>query len=117
QEGLIFRHVLRLILLLGEFSQATPPGMEAAAWRGELRDLADRLTACCREVDPTSTEHMLAHAADMDIIVREPRPGRNPPAAGPSAASAPLDKPTDTETIGEETEIAEEFGAGIMDSE
>jgi len=40
QEGLIFRHVLRLILLLGEFSMITPPGMDPAAWRAELHELS-----------------------------------------------------------------------------
>jgi superfamily II DNA/RNA helicase len=124
QEGLIFRHILRLILLLGEFSQVTPPGMDAAIWRGELRELADRLTACCREVDPTSTEHMLAHAADLDIIVKELPPAAEPavvPAVAaqvePAAPLAAADEAPDGETISEATEIAEEFGAGIMDSE
>jgi len=85
QEGLIFRHVLRLILLLGEFSQVVPPGLVAADWRSELTTIADRLTACCREVDPTSTEYMLAHEAEQDIVVREPPTGEAPiapPAAG-----------------------------------
>jgi len=67
QEGLIFRHLLRLILLLEEFQQLTPPGVEAAAWQDELKGLADRLTETCRAVDPTSTEQAIkkAHAADV----------------------------------------------------
>jgi superfamily II DNA/RNA helicase len=67
QEGIVFRHLLRLILLLGEFAQVTPPEADAAAWQAELRDLADRLTASCREVDPASTDLMIeqAHAADV----------------------------------------------------
>jgi superfamily II DNA/RNA helicase len=67
QEGIIFRHLLRLILMLGEFMQATPPETTADEWQGDLRDLSDRLTAACREVDPASTDEMIqqAHAADV----------------------------------------------------
>jgi hypothetical protein len=122
QEGLVFRHLLRLVLLLGEFAQVTPPGMDQVVWRGELKELADRLTASCREVDPTSTEYMLAHAADQDIVVREPPAGAAAsvqPAALPSGAvSAPASaSPPTEEEISIETSIADDFGAGIVDSE
>src|SRR6202043_2509925 len=53
QEGIIFRHVLRLILLCGEFAQVCPTGTTPAEWQADLRELADRLTASCRAVDPT----------------------------------------------------------------
>ena len=59
QEGIFFRHLLRLILLLGEFAQVMPAGMDARAWQAELRDIADRLTASCREVDPPSTDEAM----------------------------------------------------------
>ena len=67
QEGIVFRHLLRLILLLGEFAQVTPPEADPTAWQAELRELADQLTASCREVDPASTDMMIeqAHAADV----------------------------------------------------
>ncbi|HXG09559.1 MAG TPA: DEAD/DEAH box helicase [Gemmataceae bacterium] len=67
QEGIIFRHLLRLILLLGEFAQVCPPDADAGAWQAELRDLAEQLTASCRAVDPASTDETieLAHAADV----------------------------------------------------
>ena len=67
QEGIIFRHVLRLILLCGEFEQVTPPDTNADEWRRDLREVADRLTASCREVDPASTDEAIekAHAADV----------------------------------------------------
>jgi superfamily II DNA/RNA helicase len=67
QEGIIFRHLLRLILLCGEFSQIAPPEVEAIEWQKELAEIAQRLTASCRTVDPASTEEMieLAHAADV----------------------------------------------------
>ena len=67
QEGLVFRHLLRLILLCEEFAAITPPGVETVAWQAELRELAERLAASCREVDPSSTEEVMqqAHAADL----------------------------------------------------
>jgi hypothetical protein len=67
QEGIVFRHLLRLILLCGEFAQVNPPDIPSADWQAEMRDIADRLTASCRAVDPTSTDEMiqLAHAADV----------------------------------------------------
>jgi hypothetical protein len=67
QEGIVFRHLLRLILLLGEFAQVTPAEADPAEWQADLRDVADRLTASCREVDPASTDEViqLAHAADV----------------------------------------------------
>jgi superfamily II DNA/RNA helicase len=84
QEGIVFRHLLRLILLLGEFAQAAPPDADAAAWQAELRDLADRLTASCREVDPASTDAMIQQAHAADVIE-----GEAPAAAAPAAAAAP----------------------------
>ncbi len=67
QEGIVFRHLLRLILLLGEFAAVTPADVGAEAWRADMRELADRLTESCRAVDPTSTDEAieLAHAADV----------------------------------------------------
>ncbi len=114
QEGLIFRHLLRLVLLLGEFSQVTPPGMDAALWRSELKDVADRLTACCREVDPTSTEYMLAHAADQDLVVKEPPAGAAVavPANAGALAAAPAE-----DNISAEAPVSDDFGAGVDDAE
>jgi superfamily II DNA/RNA helicase len=67
QEGIIFRHFLRLILLCGEFMQVTPPDTTAEEWRTDLQEVADFLTASCRAVDPNSTDEIiqLAHAADV----------------------------------------------------
>lgn len=65
QEGILFRHLLRFVLLLEEFIPHTPPGLDPAEWTAELRDIATQITASCREVDSQSTEQMLeeAHAA------------------------------------------------------
>ncbi len=71
QEGMIFRHLLRLILLVGEMTQLCPPDVTEDEWRADMQDIADRLTASCRDVDPTSTEKVLeqvqatADAADL----------------------------------------------------
>ena len=56
QEGCVFRHCLRLVLLCGEFAKLTPEGLEAGEWRAELKDVARQLTAACRAVDPRTTE-------------------------------------------------------------
>jgi hypothetical protein len=67
QEGIVFRHLLRLILLCEEFAVHTPAETTPEEWQAYLRGLADQLTAACREVDPTSTDELLemAHAADV----------------------------------------------------
>jgi superfamily II DNA/RNA helicase len=67
QEGIVFRHLLRLILLCGEFAQVAPPEGDPSEWNAFLRDLAERLTASCREIDPSSTDETIemAHAADV----------------------------------------------------
>ncbi|MFV2065744.1 MAG: DEAD/DEAH box helicase [Pirellulales bacterium] len=63
QEGMVFRHLLRLVLLLGELGQLTPPDTTADAWQMELDDIAHRLTESCRAVDATSTDKALAQAS------------------------------------------------------
>ncbi|MBN2023434.1 MAG: DEAD/DEAH box helicase [Pirellulales bacterium] len=60
QEGMIFRHLLRMILLVAEFKQLSPPETTPEDWTAELDDLTTRLAETCRAVDPTSTEKTLA---------------------------------------------------------
>jgi hypothetical protein len=86
QEGIVFRHLLRLILLCGEFAEVCPPDIAPANWQAFLRDLTDRLTASCREVDPASTDEMIeqAHAADVvegETVAAAAAPGTAPPSA------------------------------------
>jgi hypothetical protein len=81
QEGIIFRHLLRMILLTEEFAALTPPQMDPADWQAELKDIADKLTEACRQVDPTSTDKTIknAHAA-ADVVAGEvPVPTAPPP--------------------------------------
>jgi len=67
QEGVIFRHLLRMILLVDELQQITPPDTTEEEWRTDLQDIAAQLTEACRGVDPTSTEKALEHAAEEKI--------------------------------------------------
>jgi hypothetical protein len=103
QEGLIFRHLLRLILLTEEFEQITPAGIEEAAWKGDLKEIADRLTEICRAVDPTSTEETIKKAHAADVVEGEEH-------AKAAAATTP-DAPPPLAEPGEE----DAFGAGILD--
>jgi len=66
QEGMVFRHVLRLILLVGEFLQLCPPDTTEEEWRGDLGEVAARLTESCRQVDPNSTDKALEEAAEAE---------------------------------------------------
>src|SRR5438132_5983924 len=71
QEGIVFRHLLRLILLCGELAQVVPPETTAEQWQAELRDLAEQWTASCRAVDPTRSDEMIEHAHAADIVAGE----------------------------------------------
>ncbi|MBW3538973.1 MAG: DUF3516 domain-containing protein, partial [Planctomycetes bacterium] len=94
QEGMVFRHLLRLILLCGEFAQISPPDLPADEWRAELEEIASQLTESCRQIDSESTDKMIESArAAADVVVGEA-------AAAPAAASAVTDE-------------ADEFGAGL----
>jgi len=62
QEGIIFRHLLRLILLVKELRPLTPPDTTPDAWRADLDDIATVLSNCCRVIDPTSTDKALDEA-------------------------------------------------------
>lgn len=62
QEGVVFRHLLRMILLCDEFSQLTPSGLLRDVWEKRLHGWADRLTQTCRAVDAQSTDQTLAES-------------------------------------------------------
>lgn len=70
-EGIIFRHLLRLILLLAEFARLCPPDTSEDQWRGELEDLIARFTATCRRVDPTSTDKALEEVEASEDVLEE----------------------------------------------
>lgn len=62
QEGIIFKHLLRLVLLCGEFTQLTPPNTPSDVWQARLNTIATTLTATCRAVDEQSTDQALEQA-------------------------------------------------------
>jgi hypothetical protein len=68
QEGVIFRHLLRMILLIAEFQQLCPPDTTEEEWRDDLQDISDRLAACCRTIDPTSTDKALEQAEQVGEV-------------------------------------------------
>ncbi|MBA4186612.1 MAG: helicase [Planctomycetaceae bacterium] len=103
QEGLIFRHLLRLILLTEEFEQLTPPGIEEAVWQADLKEIADKLTEICRTVDPTSTEEAIKKAHAADVVEGEEH--------AKAVAATTLDQPPKSA----EPEEEDAFGAGIVD--
>lgn len=57
QEGLILRHLLRLVILAGEFQMLTQDP--------EYEEIAEQTTRCCRRVDERYTERFLAEAESM----------------------------------------------------
>jgi hypothetical protein len=70
QEGIVFRHLLRLILLVNEFLQFCPPDADPEEWTKDLEEIALRLTVSCRKVDPSSTQRALEEA-ETDVEIEE----------------------------------------------
>jgi superfamily II DNA/RNA helicase len=66
QEGIIFRHLLRLILLCGEMEQLDPADGTVEGWSESMWSIADRLTVICRGVDPRSTDEVLEQSKVID---------------------------------------------------
>ncbi|TWT83559.1 ski2-like helicase [Planctomycetes bacterium CA13] len=70
EEGILFRHCLRMILLLDEMANVPPAESTVDTWEDPLDDLADLLTEACRNIDPQSTDEMLADAkSPVDDLV------------------------------------------------
>ena len=103
QEGLIFRHLLRLILLTEEFEQLAPAGIEPETWKAELKEIADKLTDICRTVDPTSTEEAIKKAHAADVV------------EGEEHATAATGVAPETPPPAAEPDEEDAFGAGIAD--
>ena len=74
EEGILFRHCLRMILLLDEMANIPPLETTIETWENPLDELADRLTEACRSVDPQSTDEILTQpGSDADSLID---PGR-----------------------------------------
>jgi len=69
QEGMIFRHLLRLVLLIDEFASLCPPEIAQQEWQDELGVIADTIEQSCREVDPQSTQQWLDLERGGDSLV------------------------------------------------
>jgi hypothetical protein len=69
QEGIIFRHLLRLILLLDEFLRVSPADGSSENWKTNLTEIKETLLASCTNIDPKSTQEILEHAKDRDMPV------------------------------------------------
>ncbi len=63
QEGIIFRHLLRLILLIGEFASMTPADTTEEESCAELHGIRAVLIESCQAVDPSSTQKALEEAS------------------------------------------------------
>ena len=98
QEGIVFRHLLRLILLCEEFAMQTPADSTPEEWKAFLDDFSGRLTETCRVVDPTSTEEMIQRAHAADVVEGETTK------VTVAVEQAPSPEPQ------------EEFGAGILET-
>ena len=66
QEGILFRHLLRLILLVAEFEKVCPPDCDPDEWSEELDDIGRRLTESCSRIDPSSTDKALEQAKSSE---------------------------------------------------
>lgn len=69
QEGILFKHLLRLIMLIDEIAEIPPIGSTPETWEDILDDLADRLTEICRRVDPESTDEAIENATVGDDLL------------------------------------------------
>ena len=64
QEGIVFRHLLRMILLTDEIVQLRPVDGDDDLWQDDLSDIANQLEAMCQAADPQNTEQWLAEARE-----------------------------------------------------
>jgi superfamily II DNA/RNA helicase len=67
QEGVVFRHLLRFILLIDEMAELCPPDVEHQHWRDDLYEIADQLEEICRQTDPYSTDQWLAESREAPV--------------------------------------------------
>lgn len=74
QEGLIFRHMLRMILLCEEFDTAGLDREDSGPWRETLADIATKLTQACAGIDPASTQEILVAPSGGDVFEDEAAP-------------------------------------------
>jgi hypothetical protein len=76
QEGILFRHLLRLILLLDEMAAIPPVESTREDWEDRIDALIERLTECCRQVDPESTDEAIDQGLGGDELSQQLPPRR-----------------------------------------
>lgn len=75
EEGILFRHLLRMILLLDEMANIPPLETTVEEWEYPLDDLAGQLTEACRKIDPQSTDEVVENLLGGDELVEAKRRG------------------------------------------
>lgn len=80
-EGMLFRHVLRFVLLVNEISCIAPQDSTPEDWEEPFDSLAERLMECCRRVDPESTDALVQELTDREsrIVHGRDASGRSAP--------------------------------------
>ena len=73
EEGILFRHLLRMILLLDEMANIPPLETTVEEWEYPLDDLAEQLTEACRKIDPQSTDEVIENLVGGDELVEARR--------------------------------------------
>jgi superfamily II DNA/RNA helicase len=68
QEGMLFRHVLRFVLLVNEISCIAPENTTPEEWEMPWDQLAGRLIEACRRIDPESTNEILQELNDRSAV-------------------------------------------------
>lgn len=79
-EGMLFRHVLRFLLLVNEISSIAPESSTPEDWEEPFDRLAERLMECCRKVDPESTDELVQELTDRQARIvhgRDPKGGKS----------------------------------------
>jgi len=76
-EGILFRHVLRFLLLVNEISCIAPESSSPEDWEEPFDQLAERLMECCRSVDSESTDQLVQELTDRQSRVIHGRPSGN----------------------------------------
>ncbi len=64
QEGIVFRHLLRMVMLIDEMTLLTPADIPIEQWQDDMVEVADQLEAMCRTADPRSTDQWLAETRE-----------------------------------------------------
>jgi hypothetical protein len=90
KRALSFAIFYSLFCCCGEFAQVCPPETTPTEWQADLRDLSERLTASCREVDPASTDVAIQFAHAADVVEGEATQSVPSPPPGATSRNIPI---------------------------